>query len=82
MVPVRPLLLYPTPRLLGKELPGTEISAKVSKEVVIMRNRAIGCRAPKCECGAITRNGSAWCEKCSSRNRWMRRKAWRKFYGD
>jgi hypothetical protein len=47
-----------------------------------MRNNAIGCRTVQCECGAIIRNGSGWCEKCSSRHRWMRRKAWRKFSGD
>lgn len=82
MVLVRPSLLYLAPPNSGKELPGTEISAKGSKEVVIMRNHAIGCRAAQCECGALVRNGSAWCEKCSARHRWMRRKAWRKYSGD
>jgi hypothetical protein len=46
-----------------------------------MRNHAIGCRTPQCECGALAGNGSAWCEKCSARHRWTRRKAWRKHSG-
>lgn len=61
---------------------GTGISVKASKGVVIMRKHMNGCRVAHCECGAQVRNGSAFCEKCSARHRWMRRKAWRKFYAD
>lgn len=47
-----------------------------------MRLDINGCRTARCECGALARNGSGACEKCAARHRWMRRKAWRKFYGD
>lgn len=47
-----------------------------------MNRKMIGCRTARCECGAQVKDGSAFCEKCSARHRWMRRKAWRKFSGD
>jgi hypothetical protein len=48
----------------------------------MMRNHVIGCRAVHCECGALAGSGSASCEKCSARHRWIRRKAWRTVNGD
>jgi hypothetical protein len=32
----------------------------------------------RCECGALSENGSWLCGKCRRRVRWLRRKAWRR----
>jgi hypothetical protein len=41
------------------------------------RNRPINLDGRRCECGALTENGSPTCRKCRSRARWLRRKNWR-----
>jgi hypothetical protein len=41
------------------------------------RNRPINLDGRRCECGALTENGSPVCRKCRSRARWLRRKNWR-----
>jgi len=48
-----------------------------------MRDRMDGCRiGRRCPCGALARDGTDACEKCTSRVRWTRRKARRTFeYG-
>jgi hypothetical protein len=48
-----------------------------------MRYRLIGCRSGRmCACGALARDGADSCQKCASRARWSRRKAWRAFHED
>ena len=43
-----------------------------------MRHHLTGCRiGPACACGALARDGADSCEKCISRHRWLRHKAWR-----
>lgn len=45
-----------------------------------MSNRLNGRRAGRrCPCGALASDGRDACEKCASRARWSRRKAWRAF---
>ena len=40
-----------------------------------MGRMLIGCRdGRKCECGALSADGSGACEKCRFRARWLRRK--------
>ena len=41
------------------------------------RNRPINLGGRRCECGALTDNGSPVCRKCRNRARWLRRKNWR-----
>jgi hypothetical protein len=41
-----------------------------------------GCRdGRKCECGALSADGSGACDKCRFRARWLRRKMRRSFGG-
>jgi hypothetical protein len=39
-----------------------------------MRNLPVNLDSRRCECGALTENGSPVCRKCRSRVRWLRRK--------
>jgi hypothetical protein len=50
----------------------------LGREVIsITRNRPINLNGRRCECGALTENGSLVCRKCRNRMRWLRRKTWR-----
>lgn len=46
-----------------------------------MRIETTGCRSGiRCRCGALALAGSASCEKCTARSRWMRRKSHRRHH--
>lgn len=45
-----------------------------------MRNRPVNPDGRRCECGALTENGSPVCRKCRSRTRWQRRKGHKRMH--
>jgi hypothetical protein len=40
------------------------------------RNLPVNLDGDRCECGALTENGSRLCQKCKNRMRWLRRRTW------